>query len=309
VTDKKMPAMVMEIEPTGTDLKVLVVGDVSGYPYHRKDLPLNVIIPEQYAPAAAVVTGAGLGILILLLEKLLSGFNTLISSSWDSVISYLSNHVSELFGEKEGQIRKVRVREEKIAGRRRYFLGLTAVEIGLAVLASILFGFANLFAARSGIDIGDVLIYVLVGGIAVVAHDIGHRVVASRYHLKTEYQFWGYGTILMLLTSWLFGAVFAQPARTIIEGEDKRGLALSFFTGPLISIILAFAFLVLLPLGGTLGTIGILGFTMNLVSGLYMLMPFYPMDGKKVMEWSWKYWGIIFIPLLIFYVVVMVMFV
>jgi Zn-dependent protease len=308
VTDKKMPAMVLEVESTSPGHKVLCVGDVSVYVFHRKDLPLNNIIPEQYAPAAAVATGATLGVAAIGVEKLFSSLARVINKLWNSVVNYLPSHAFELYGDKEASIRKIKVREEKVAARKKVFLGLNSMELAFAVLASFVFGFAYLFAARAPLDLADIFIYLRAGGIALVAHDLGHRIVAARYQLKTEYQFWGYGMLVILITSWLFGAVFAQPARTIIEGDDKKAPAFAFFIGPIVSLGLAFVFVVLVPFGGALSTIGGLGFTMDPVNGLYMLMPFYPMDGKRVVEWGWKYWGIIFIPLLIFYVIVTVMF-
>jgi hypothetical protein len=48
------------------------------------------------------------------------------------------------------------------------------------------------------------------------------------------------------------------------------------------------------------------GFSMNMLSTVYSLMPFEPMDGGRIFGWSKLLWAFIFIPLLLFYLVMLV---
>jgi len=117
----------------------------------------------------------------------------------------------------------------------------------------------------------------------------------------------------MILTSWLFGSAFAQPARAIISAKDMKpgNLALVALAGPLVSLVLSFLFLALvpfkfLPWGGWIAAIGVLGFSMNMLSTVYSMMPFDPMDGGRIYGWSKLLWGVLFVPLVLFYIVMLV---
>ncbi|OPY28443.1 MAG: hypothetical protein A4E28_01540 [Methanocella sp. PtaU1.Bin125] len=58
-----MPGPVMEAALRPGGHMVVVIGDVSGYPYHKRDLPLNDLLPETLAPAAAIALCTGLGLI------------------------------------------------------------------------------------------------------------------------------------------------------------------------------------------------------------------------------------------------------
>jgi len=71
--------------------------------------------------------------------------------------------------------------------------------------------------------------------------------------------------------------------------------------GPLMSFAIFCAFLLLVPVGGTVAALGILGASMNLLSAVYSFMPFDPMDGNKVYRWRHLAWLAAFAPLLVLY--------
>jgi hypothetical protein len=299
-TDLKMPGMVIEAAKAPSGHTILVVGSVAGYPYHRKDLPLNGIIPEKYAGVSAVAAGVGLGILGALLSKL-----SFLASWWDKllkfVMGYLTSHASEVASEKESEARKIKIGKEKKA----IFLGFSLKEMAAAFASAILFGVAFVIADRLALLPANVLIYILTGGLVLAAHDLGHRLIAYLLKVGSEFQFWGLGTVIMFLTSWLFGLAFAQPGRFMMDKENMkpRNLALVTLAGPAISMALTVAFLPLALFGGLIGQIGVLGFTMNLVTVVYNLMPFSPMDGKSIYDWSKLFWALLFVPILLFFVV------
>jgi Zn-dependent protease len=108
----------------------------------------------------------------------------------------------------------------------------------------------------------------------------------------------------MLSTAWLFGNAFAKPSRTVIRGGKAltpEEAAIIRLAGPLVSIVVAVVSLFLIPLGGLFVIAGSAGFTMNLLNGLFSLVPVRPNDGVEVYAWNKVIWACVFIPLIIFY--------
>ena len=318
-TDEKMPGLIIEVAKSPKGHTILVVGDTAGYPYHKKDLPLNGIIPEKYAPAAAVATGTIFGLIGILLGKLLTTFGSLWDKILNFVMGYLTTHAGEAASEKEAEARKVKVNRKK----KGLFLGVSGKEMIVGLACAALFGIAYLIADRLGLLLDQFVLYLVVGGVVSVLHDFGHRLVAYIFKVPSEYKFWGIGTIIMLVTSWLFGTVFAQPGRFMIDAEEEgsgegkeadpsernnrsRKLALITLAGPVLSFVLCIAFVPLLFFGGIIAQIGLLGLSMNLVTVVYNLMPFSPMDGKSIWNWSKLFWALLFVPVFLFFIVMTV---
>jgi Zn-dependent protease len=44
------------------------------------------------------------------------------------------------------------------------------------------------------------------------------------------------------------------------------------------------------------------GFTLNLMTAVYNLLPFSPMDRKFICEWSRTFWMVTFAPLVLFFI-------
>lgn len=300
VADIKMPGGVIESALLQGGNTAIVVGDVSGYAYHRKDLPLNGILPEKYAATVAVLCGMGLGLLgsTPAVDKF---FTSIWNKIWKLIQKFIVSYASKIASKKETEIRKIGVDKN----RKLVFFGFSWRELGTAAFSAILFGLAFIIANRLDLFPGNIWVYVMTGGLVLVLHELGHRLVAHKSKIDSEYQFWGMGTIILMLTAWLFGMAFAQSGRFLIEKKDAspRSLALITLTGPAISLVLSILFLPLVLFGGILGQIGMLGFTMNLVTVVYNLMPFTPMDGKSIFEWSKLFWALLFVPITLFFLV------
>lgn len=319
-TNKKMPAGVIEVISTPGGHTVVVIGDVDGWPYKKKDLPFG--IPEEVAPVGAVAVGAGIGIIGIFLSKGLNLLWALLLKFWNFLTGYVVTHVQEGASEKEIKMRKLKAQKKK-----PFVLGLSKLELLVAPACAILFGLAYVLADRTAIDPGNILFYIIVAGLALIGHDVAHKLIAHFYNAESEYKFWGLGTITMFFTSWLFGTVFAQPARTILDDSelDIKKVGYVMLAGPAVSMVLSIGFALLMPLGGVISmvevaagstlnigiavlAIGTLGFSMNLLSTVYSLMPFNPMDGAKVFKWNKWAWAVVFFPLLVFYLAIMLLF-
>jgi Zn-dependent protease len=264
--------------------------------------------PEEMAPAAAVGTGLGIGLLGLIFAKLMGMGGSIFEWVRNFIGGYLMTHAQEKASDIEANATKVAVKK-----RKTLILGISGLEILVALVCTAIFGFAYVFADRDAFTISNVAMYLVVAGVVTVGHDFAHKLMAWKFKTETEYKFWTLGTLTMILTSWLFGSVFAQPARAIINTKDMKpsGVALVALAGPTISLALSLPFLLLVPLrytpwGGWIAALGVLGFSMNMLSTVYSLMPFEPMDGGKIFGWSKILWGLLFMPLILFYLVMLV---
>lgn len=267
-------------------------------------LPLSKIIPDSVAPVAAVVSGAAIGSL-----GLLSGATSL--SSWfsrlfDLIRGVTGTESTEMLGD---QIKMKRGVIHTGTGGEIFF-GFSSTELAVVLLGALAFGLAFFFADRNTIQWEPLLIFIIVGGVTTIIHEVAHWLVANRYSTNSELQFWGFGTIIMFLTAWLFGDVFAQPTLTVTQSEtplERRETGLVMIAGPLISLIFALVSLTLIPGGGVLATAGTIGFSMNLLLCVYSLLPIKPLDGEGVYQWNKGIWALFFIPVLVTYIAVNMM--
>ncbi|HOX34820.1 MAG TPA: hypothetical protein PLO06_03900 [Methanoregulaceae archaeon] len=202
------------------------------------------------------------------------------------------------------------VKRRRIAAvqRNEIVFGFSAIEILAGVIGAAIFGVAFMVAKGKLFDADTFAIFFIVSGIGVAVHEMAHRYVAARYQGISEFKFWDLGSVIMLATGGLFGLVFAKPYRTVISNSaalDKKALGIIMLAGPIISVVLALAFLALIPLGGLPATVGEAGFSVNLLSAVYGMMPFIPMDGDKVRKWSLWAWLAVFVPVLVFYFLIL----
>jgi hypothetical protein len=261
-----------------------------------KNLPLSGIIPDEAAPAAA----AGFGIV-------LTGVAAMFSSPIAGLIARLVGFfqaslwgmVSGRFANKEKDHRQIALVEHEML-----YLGFSQKEFLVLVAGALLVGGLFLFADQKPLEPVMIAIYVTMGGTALVLHEIAHWFYERKFGCRTEIQFWGIGTLIMVLTAWLFGNVFAQPFLTVVQSHtprEKRSVGLIMLSGPVLSVLIALACLALVLLGGLYATAGWIGFVMNLMTGVYELLPVTPCEGKDIFSWNRLLWVVLFIPLFGFY--------
>jgi PKD repeat protein/Zn-dependent protease len=264
----------------------------------EKDLPTSGFIPPQFMALAAVLTN----FFVLFISFLISNIGTL-SQFAPKAAKFLADlaggHAVEKLSSAEVEKRGIEVRQ-----RERYFLGLSAIEIIVIEAAVIMVAFAFILADRAELTLQTVLIYILVGAVSVVLHDFAHRYFATRHGHDADTQFWGLGTVIMFLTAWLYGNAFATSYRNLVkrQGEDEaRELGIEMVAGPCVSIILMVLFLALTQAGGLWAIAGGVGFSINLMTAVYSLMPIGTMDGGAVWKWNRTLYLTLFLPMIAFY--------
>ncbi|MFA4825745.1 MAG: hypothetical protein WC593_11405 [Methanoregula sp.] len=265
-----------------------------------KQLPLSGIIPAEAEPVVAVGAGiamTGLG---------LTAFGSAFSAWLAKLVVFFQNAFGQVIqgrlSEDENKKRALQREESK-----EIAFGFTQRELGVIAIGAVIIGLLFFFATRTPFDLTTVAIYIIMGGLALCAHEIAHWYLNRKYQCSTEVQFWGLGSIIMFLTAWLFGNVFAQPTLTVVRSQvplQKRSLGLIMLSGPVFSILIAIACLFLIPFGGIFRTAGMLGFSINLLAGVFELLPITPCDGKEVFSWNKFVWALVFVPLLLVYFLV-----
>ena len=133
-----------------------------------------------------------------------------------------------------------------------------------------------------------------------VAHEMAHKVVAQRRGFWAEFRVFPMGLMLSLITS-AFGWLFAAPGATMVGGiqpSDAPSWGRTSLAGPMTNAAFAAAFY-----AGAFGTLWwhpaaaswllFLAF-INAWFGAFNLIPFGPLDGRKVLRWSTPVWVVAF---------------
>jgi len=147
------------------------------------------------------------------------------------------------------------------------------------------------------------VISVFTVGIGFVLHEMAHKFMAMRFGCWAAFRAWPTGLQLALLTS-IFGFVFAAPGATYIDPTYARRFTprengIISIVGPITNVVIAILFVFLSPLLIALlpGTVGLMlvsqGIWINLWLALFNMLPFGPLDGKKVMAWSFATWALV----------------
>jgi hypothetical protein len=267
---------------------------------NKKDLPLSGIIPDEVAPIAA----AGVGVAATAAG--VSLFGSSLSIWFAKLASFLQNAFAQVLqgrlSDKEKAARTIVHSDQSDT-----ILGISKRELGVIAAGAIIIGVLFFFAARVPFTFELLAIYIIMGGVALIIHEVAHWYLNKKYHATTEVQLWGLGTVIMALTAWLFGSVFAQPTLTLVYTEnplDKKSLGLIMLSGPALSLIIAFACLCMIPFGGIWKTAGTIGFSINLLTAVFDMLPITPCDGKVVYAWDRLIWGVVAVPLLLLYFIV-----
>jgi len=293
------PAPVQPAPPAGKKLREGILGLIQqAKGTTEKNLPTAGIIPPELVALAAVLTSMG----IVLAQILVANIGVLSQIALKLVKFFADlagGHAVEKLSEKEIEARKITIRQLD-----RHVLGLSSAEILVIEVAVIMVALAFILADRAELTLTTVLIYIGVGAASVVLHDFAHRYFATKHGHDADTQFWGLGTVIMFLTAWLYGNAFAQSYRNLVDREGKddvRESGIEMVSGPIVSIILMIVFLALSSLGGLWAVAGGVGFTINLITAVYSLMPISTMDGGAVWRWNRAVYLLLFIPLIVFY--------
>lgn len=158
------------------------------------------------------------------------------------------------------------------------------VSIAFAIVLS-----GGIFGIGKAHFLQSFIIAAIAVGTGFLLHEIGHKVVAQHYGCFAEFRADMTMLVFAVLISFL-GFVFAAPGAVMIMGHvSKERNGKISVAGPLVNIVLALlflaAFVFISPLG-LLGNIFSYGFIINTWLAIFNMLPFWILDGKKVLEWN-----------------------
>jgi Zn-dependent protease len=152
--------------------------------------------------------------------------------------------------------------------------------------------------------VAPILLSLLTAGVGFLLHEIAHKVVAVRFGQVAEFRA-DYGMLFLAVVSSLAGFIFAAPGAVYHRGRlTAREHGLIAIAGPVTNALLAVVFLPVFFVGVLVGSdflalAGSRGLTINLFLATFNMLPFGPLDGKTVLNWSKTVFAGFFVPSLL----------
>lgn len=138
-------------------------------------------------------------------------------------------------------------------------------------------------------------------GIAFIGHELSHRFVARKLGYHSEYVMWKQGLLMALLLAFVSNGafIFAAPGAVVFASYwafkrpslseiGKIGIAGTVFNITLLYVFAAAYFLTEFSLLAFAGII-------NGWFAIFNLIPFGPLDGRKVLQWNTGIWAAAFV--------------
>jgi len=154
------------------------------------------------------------------------------------------------------------------------------VEIIDLLKAWIAISFA--FAIARGFSLGNLMLSASVVGSGFLIHELSHKFFAQNYGCWSEFRSDDRMLMMALMFSF-FGFVFAAPGAVLISGHlSKKQNGIVSLAGPASNIVMALLFLPFFRFGSMI----------NSYLALFNMLPFYPLDGSKVLAWNKIIYGV-----------------
>lgn len=185
-------------------------------------------------------------------------------------------------------------------------------------LVALVVAFSVLIVGRSLPGIEIILIITVGVGTGFLLHEMAHKFVAQHFGYHAEYRASMSGLIFAVVASFM-GFLFAAPGAVMISksealrefyqpdaflqadlaSEMKKEVLWISLAGPMTNIILTiFFFLFLLSGPGNVIAYQAANFSLfiNLTLAAFNMLPFGPLDGKKVFDSNKTIWALVGVP-------------
>ncbi|WP_232688439.1 metalloprotease [Halobacterium zhouii] len=129
----------------------------------------------------------------------------------------------------------------------------------------------------------EILLSLATVGVAFLLHELAHKVVALRFGQHAEFRA-DYGMLALAVAGGLAGFLFAAPGAVHHRGYiTPREHGLIALAGPATNVGLAVVSLGLFPFAPSIAARGLF---INVLLAGFNMIPFGPLDGATVLEWS-----------------------
>ncbi|WP_439026449.1 metalloprotease [Haloarchaeobius sp. DT45] len=125
----------------------------------------------------------------------------------------------------------------------------------------------------------------ITAGIGFLLHELAHKFTAMHFGYPAEFRA-DYNMLVLAVFSAMVGFLFAAPGAVYHPQTSKRESGLIALAGPLTNVALVLAFFPLLVFDGLLGRVGTFGVFINAFLAGFNMIPYGPLDGRKVLRWS-----------------------
>lgn len=188
----------------------------------------------------------------------------------------------------------------------RIELGHLIIAITVLTIAfSFTFSKNNLLFFLLGypVDVMEYVYFIPIAFLGIVAaffvHELSHKFMAQKYGLWSEFRAYPRGLILSVIVAFFTGLVFAVPGAVMFRGDARahetgRIAAAGPASNIGIAVVTYIFYQFLFFDAGFWGTL--VGFVclVNLLLATFNLLPFGPLDGKKVLMWNEIVWSVLF---------------
>lgn len=178
---------------------------------------------------------------------------------------------------------------------RDILISILALSVAFTILYrrnSSILGFFEYYLGDSMKYFGLFGLSVAIVVLSFLFHEFGHKFVAQKHGLWSEFRMWPAGLFLTLITS-ILGFLFAAPGAVMIYGNvDSSTNGKISIAGPAVNLVMsAIGILGCLATNGTGWVVFFLMLAnLNAFLALFNLLPIPPLDGSKILPWNLPIW-------------------
>ncbi len=180
------------------------------------------------------------------------------------------------------------------ARQRNELLELAKAWLGTALAFAVLFSGGAITHPQF---ITLLLLAAFTAGLGVILHELAHRVVARAFGATAHFVA-NNGMLILSIIIAFTGFLIAAPGAVWHSGYlTRRQVGLVAAAGPVVNMVLAILFagglILMRDAGGSpIVLAGLsMGYLVNALLGAFNMLPFGPLDGAKVLNWSGTVFG------------------